>query len=88
MQSLSPLFKILLSKCVVAEVEDTKAADQSIGGRNDYCRLWQGSRICQKANTDITGCAQRLEHHIYPQPYHLRLSQLVVLNDCAKAIIW
>jgi len=82
-KALAPFIEdITVASCGI-DVEDTKAGYQSIGGRNIVA--CQGSQICQKANTDTTGLAQRLEHHVYPQPYHLKLVLAGCPNDCAKA---
>ncbi|WP_318437788.1 sulfite reductase subunit C [Photobacterium leiognathi] len=80
---LEPFIQDITVEMCGIEVEDTKAGYQSIAGRNIVA--CQGSRICQKANTDTTGLAQRLEHHIYPQPYHLKIVAAGCPNDCAKA---
>ncbi len=82
-KALAPFIEdITVATCGI-DVEDTKAGYQTIGGRNIVA--CQGSQICQKANTDTTGLAQRLEHHVYPQPYHLKLVLAGCPNDCAKA---
>lgn len=82
-KALEPfLQEITVEQCGI-DVEDTQAGYKSIAGRNIVA--CQGSRICQKANTDTTGLAQRLEHHIYPQPYHLKIVLAGCPNDCAKA---
>lgn len=65
------------------EVDDTKAGYQSIGGRNIVA--CQGNTICQKGNIDCTSLAQRMEKHLYPNPYHLKMVIAGCPNDCAKA---
>ena len=82
-RALEPFIKDITVDLCGIDVEDTQAGYQSIGGRNIVA--CQGSRICQKANTDTTGLAQRLEHHVYPQPYHLKIVLAGCPNDCAKA---
>ncbi|WP_010450570.1 sulfite reductase subunit C [Vibrio rotiferianus] len=82
-KALEPFIKdITIDTCGI-DVEDTQAGYQSIGGRNIVA--CQGSRICQKANTDTTGLAQRMERHVYPSKYHLKMVMAGCPNDCAKA---
>ncbi|MBD1576487.1 4Fe-4S binding protein [Vibrio sp. S11_S32] len=82
-KALEPFIKdISIDMCDV-DVEDTKAGYQSIAGLNVVA--CQGSRICQKANTDATAVAQRAEKLIYGQPYHLKIVSVGCPNDCAKA---
>jgi anaerobic sulfite reductase subunit C len=81
--ALEPFIRdIEIGLCDV-NVEDTKAGYLTIGGRNIVA--CQGSRICQKANTDSTGLAQRLEKLVYPSRYHLKVVLTGCPNDCAKA---
>lgn len=81
--ALEPFIKeIEIGLCNV-QVEDTKAGYLAIGGRNIVA--CQGNRICQKANTDTTGLAQRLEKLVYPSQYHLKIAVVGCPNDCAKA---
>lgn len=74
--------EIEIEMCGV-QVADPKAGYQAIGGRNIVA--CQGNRICQKANVDTTGLAQRLEKEIYPSKYHLKVVVSGCPNDCAKA---
>ncbi|TKI04681.1 sulfite reductase subunit C [Martelella alba] len=81
--ALEPFIReIEMGMCDV-EVTDTRAGYQAIGGRNIVA--CQGSRICQKANTDTTGMARRLEKIVYPSRYHLKVVLAGCPNDCAKA---
>ncbi|WP_234497766.1 sulfite reductase subunit C [Vibrio maritimus] len=82
-KALKPFIKDITQDICGVEVEDLEAGYQSIGGRNIVA--CQGSQICQKANTDTTGLAQRLEHHVYPNKYHLKIVTAGCPNDCAKA---
>lgn len=70
-KALEPFIKDITVDTCGIDVEDTQAGYQSIGGRNIVA--CQGSRICQKANTDTTGLAQRMERHVYPSKYHLKM---------------
>ncbi|MEO0889122.1 MAG: sulfite reductase subunit C, partial [Pseudomonadota bacterium] len=82
-KALEPFIKDITVDTCGIDVEDTQAGYQSIGGRNIVA--CQGSRICQKANTDTTGLAQRMERHVYPSKYHLKMVMAGCPNDCAKA---
>ncbi|CDT89631.1 Anaerobic sulfite reductase subunit C [Vibrio coralliirubri] len=82
-KALRPFIEDITQDICGIEVEDLEAGYQSIGGRNIVA--CQGSQICQKANTDTTGLAQRLEHHVYPSKYHLKIVAAGCPNDCAKA---
>ncbi|MFV0576891.1 MAG: sulfite reductase subunit C [Vibrio sp.] len=81
--ALEPFIKEVEVDICGIDVKDTKAGYTSIAGRNVVA--CQGSRICQKANTDATGVAQRVEKLIYGQPYHIKVVAVGCPNDCAKA---
>lgn len=81
--ALEPFIREIEIETCGIEVEDPKAGYQAIGGRNIVA--CQGNRICQKANTDTTGMAQRLEKLVYPSRYHLKVVLAGCPNDCAKA---
>ena len=81
--ALEPFIReIEIGLCDV-NVDDPLAGYQAIGGRNIVA--CQGNRICQKANTDTTGLARRLEKLVYPSRYHLKVVLAGCPNDCAKA---
>ena len=81
--ALEPFIKEIEVETCGIEVEDTTAGYQTIGGRNIVA--CQGNTICQKGNIDCTGLAQRMEKHLYPNPYHLKMVIAGCPNDCAKA---
>lgn len=81
--ALEPFIKEIEMETCGIEVDDTRAGYQSIGGRNIVA--CQGNTICQKGNIDCTGLAQRMEKHLYPNPYHLKMVIAGCPNDCAKA---
>jgi len=81
--ALEPFIKEIEVETCGIEVEDTQAGYQTIGGRNIVA--CQGNTICQKGNIDCTGLAQRMEKHLYPNPYHLKMVIAGCPNDCAKA---
>ncbi len=81
--ALEPFIKEIEVESCGIEVEDTTAGYQTIGGRNIVA--CQGNTICQKGNIDCTGLAQRMEKHLYPNPYHLKMVIAGCPNDCAKA---
>ncbi|MCP4181247.1 MAG: sulfite reductase subunit C [bacterium] len=84
-EALEPFLKDITMGLCNIEVEDTKAGYQSLPGRNIVACM--GNRICQKANVDTTGLAQRVERHVYPQKHHLKIAIAGCPNDCAKANI-
>ncbi len=81
--ALEPFIKEIEVETCSIEIADTKVGYQSIGGRNIVA--CQGNTICQKGNIDCTGLAQRMEKHLYPNPYHLKMVIAGCPNDCAKA---
>ncbi|MCX9131526.1 sulfite reductase subunit C [Aeromonas veronii] len=81
--ALEPFIKKIEVETCGIKVEDTTAGYQTIGGRNIVA--CQGNTICQKGNIDCTGLAQRMEKHLYPNPYHLKMVIAGCPNDCAKA---
>jgi anaerobic sulfite reductase subunit C len=81
--ALEPFIKEIEVETCGIEIEDTTAGYQTIGGRNIVA--CQGNTICQKGNIDCTGLAQRMEKHLYPNPYHLKMVIAGCPNDCAKA---
>ncbi|HGH3371754.1 sulfite reductase subunit C [Kluyvera intermedia] len=81
--ALEPFIREIEMALCEVKVEDTLAGYQALGGRNIVA--CQGNRICQKANTDTTGMARRLEKLIYPSRYHLKVVLAGCPNDCAKA---
>lgn len=81
--ALEPFIKEIEVETCGIEVEDTTAGYQTIGGRNIVA--CKGNTICQKGNIDCTGLAQRMEKHLYPNPYHLKMVIAGCPNDCAKA---
>ncbi|MFM5214205.1 sulfite reductase subunit C [Aeromonas hydrophila] len=81
--ALEPFIKEIEVETCGIEVDDTRAGYQTIGGRNIVA--CQGNTICQKGNIDCTGLAQRMEKHLYPNPYHLKMVIAGCPNDCAKA---
>ena len=81
--ALEPFIREIEMGLCNVQVEDPLAGYLAIGGRNIVA--CQGNRICQKANTDTTGLARRLEKLVYPSPYHLKTVIVGCPNDCAKA---
>lgn len=82
-KALAPFLQYISIDLCDVDVDDVEAGYQSIAGRNIVA--CQGSRICQKANTDTTAFAQGVEKLIYGQPYHLKIVVAGCPNDCAKA---
>lgn len=82
-KALKPFIQTIEVDTCGVDVADPEAGYLSIGGRNIVA--CQGSRICQKANTDTTGLAQHLESHVYPSDYHLKVVIAGCPNDCVKA---
>jgi anaerobic sulfite reductase subunit C len=81
--ALEPFLREIEVEMCDVPVENLQAGYLAIGGRNIVA--CQGNRICQKANTDTTGMARRLEKLVYPSRYHLKVVLAGCPNDCAKA---